>query len=284
MATSLEQILNKSQTRATMKPTQDKYEQIFYSTDHHYPHTSREMAKVELSVLAEEKPKYHVLGGDWIDASGLSSFEPNAKYIDETQNEIDGFVHYLARLHEASPETKRIMIYGNHDWARLERAKAESPFGLAGMRVLNFETLFKEAAKHYELDIGELEFTKEWMLGRGLKFVHGDNRMDKKLKGGVTGIRRTVTEYPGDYHLIIGHGHRRQMGVHPWRKREVHMVGAMMDCDDVGYDTFSQYENGVAMIHYSPNSRPDPIYHIENAKKQDNGDVVLNGKVFNGRR
>lgn len=262
----------------------NKYEQVLYTTDHHYPYVSGEMRKIELAVLREEKPKYHVLGGDWIDASGLSSFLPKAKYIDETQNEIDGFALYLAELHKASPETKRIMIYGNHDWARLERAKGESPFGLAGLRVLTYEKLFKEAAEYHGVEIGDLTFTKEWMLGGGIKFVHGDNRMDRRLKGGVTGVRRTVSEYPGDYHIVMGHGHRQQLGRHPWSGREVHMVGAMMNTEEVHYEPFSQYENGLAIIQYSPNSRPKPIYHIHNLRKADNGDIIINGKVYNARR
>jgi len=279
---SLEELTKKTYNRIMAK--ESKYDKVLYTTDHHYPYHSEEMKKVELDILREEKPKYHILGGDWIDASGLSSFLPKAGYIDETQNEVDGFVQYLSEMHVASPDTKRIMIYGNHDWARLQRAKAESPFGLAGLRVLNFETLFKEAATFYNVEIGDLDFTKEWFLGKGMKFIHGDNRMDPMIKGGVTGMRRTVSEYPGDYHIMMGHGHRKQVGVHAFRKRQVHMFGAMMDVNKVGYTTHSQYENGLGLVHYSPNSRPNPIYHIENMKKEENGDVLLNGKLYNGRK
>lgn len=266
----------------TTRPS--KYVEALYTTDHHYPFESPEMRRVELAILSEEKPKYHVLGGDWIDASGLSSFQPKADYIRKTQDEIDGFTQRLAEMHAVSPNTKRILIYGNHDLARLERAKEETPFGLAGVRALTFPALFKESAEHQGLELGDVEFHKEWYLGPGLKFVHGDSRMDPRLKGGVTGIRRTVSEYPGDYHLIIGHGHRKQLGRHPWMDREVHMVGAMMDVDQVCYTTHSQYENGLAWIKYSPNSRPNPVYIIENKKLADNGDVVINGAVYNGRK
>lgn len=267
-----------------MAATKQKYETVLFTTDHHYPYMDKEMRKVELQILSERKPKYHVLGGDWIDASGMSTFLPKAGYIDETQNEIDGFVLYLSEMYKASPKTKRVMIYGNHDQARLDRAKAETPFGLAGLRVLSYEKLFKEAAQYHGVEIGDITFTKEWFLGPGMKFIHGDGRMDKRLKGGVTGVRRTVSEYPGDYHIIMGHGHRMQVGRHPWMDRQVHMVGAMMDVNQVGYEPHSQYENGMALIQYSPNSRPNPVYHIQNSVKAPNGDVVFGDAVYNGRR
>jgi hypothetical protein len=278
---SLEKIIIKNERKKVMED--NKYTGVLFTTDHHYPYESKEMKKIELQILKEESPSYHVLGGDWIDASGLSSFTPNAEYIRKTQDEIDGFVYRLAEMHEASPDTKRIMLFGNHDLARLERAKAETPFGLAGLRLLNFKNLFYEAAQAYGLEIGEIDFVKEWMLGPGLKFIHGDPRMDKKLKGGVTGIRRTVSEYPGEFHLMMGHGHRKQYGRHPFKEREVHMVAGMLDVNQVSYETFSDYENGLAWINYSPNSRPKPIYDIQSQRLLPNGELILNGKVFSGR-
>lgn len=290
MTKTLDSIVNQAFKR-TMT-AKKKYEEILYTTDHHYPFVSDEMKKIEKNILEEEQPKYHVLGGDWIDASGLSSFDPKADYIRQTQDEIDGFVHYLADLHEASPKTKRILIYGNHDYSRLERAKAESPFGVATLRVLNFQTLFKEAAKHYEREIGDVEFHKEYIIGgkdNGILFLHGDKRIggqyQRFLRGGVTGARRNVVEVPfKGQAIIMGHRHRRWIGSHPGWDREVHVVPAMMNTEEVCYEPHSNYENGLAWIKYSPNSRPKPVFHIENKKMQGNGDLIINGKVYNGRR
>lgn len=271
--------------------TKKKYKGILYTTDHHFPYMDAGMAKMEKEILSEEKPWMHILGGDWIDGAGMSGFKPNPDYIAKTQDEIDGFVSYLAELHEASPNTKRVLLYGNHDEARKNLAASErNSFGLNTLRVLHFKNIFKESAEYQGVDIGDIELTMEYEVGpkeNGVLFVHGDSRLggrQRALKGGVTGVRRNVTEFPyGGRAVVIGHGHRKQVGVHAWIDREFHMVGWMGDNEQVGYSPHSRYQNGLMWIDYSPNSRPNPIFHINNIAVPENREIVLNGKVYKAK-
>lgn len=292
MTDSLENIITDTEvTRMTEK--RRKYKGVLYTTDHHYPYMNQGMKKVEKQILRDEQPWMHVMGGDWIDGSGLSSFDPNPQYINQTQDEIDGFVEYLAELHEASPDTKRIMIYGNHDEGRKERAAKEAnPFGLASLRVLKFKHIFEHTAEEKGLDIGELEFHMEYELGprnRGVMFFHGDKRLGGEYQrhmsnGTKTGTRRNVVEVPyNGVGIVYGHGHRQQVGVHHARDTQAHMVGWMGDDSKLAYTPHSRYENGLMWIDYSPNSRPDPIFHMNNIKVQPNGEFVLNGKIYQAR-
>lgn len=290
MATSLENIISDTEiNRMTQK--REKYKGILYDTDHHYPYMDKGMAKVEKQILEEEKPWMHIMGGDWIDGAGLSGFDPSPDYIMKTQDEIDGFVEHLGELYQASPDTKRVLIYGNHDEARKQlAAKERNAFGLSTLRVLNFKNIFKEAAEYKGVEIGDIEFAMEYEVGpkgKGILFVHGDKRLGGRqaaLKGGVTGIRRNTSEFPYQGRaVVIGHGHRMQTGVHPWVDTEFHMVGWMGDNDKVGYPPHTRYQNGLMWIDYSPNSRPDPIFHINNIKVQPNREFVLNGKTYQAK-
>ena len=255
------------------------YETCVFITDEHIPYVNEEMVGIVEQYLLDNKPKYRVHGGDLFDNPGMSDFDPDPNHRRDTQEEIDEVVQYLGRLHRASPDTKTVVLFGNHDYARLERKKSQVPYGMKNLRALKLPALIQESAREQEVEIGDVQFAKEWTLANSVTFFHGDPRMEHRMKGGVTGPRRTAEMFPGDNHLVMGHRHRMMVARDQWLDREVHQVAALLDPNFVHYNTHSKYENGFLVIHYRPQVRPKPEMHFQNVLLR-NGGVMLDGKVY----
>ena len=266
-----------------MKNTRPSYETAILLTDEHIPYISEPCVKIAEKYLEETKPKYRIHGGDLIDNPGCSEFDPDPNHKRELQDEIDLAVQYLHRLHAASPTTKTILIPGNHDVGRLERLKSTKGMALKNLRALDYFAMIKESARHQALDIGDVEYAPEFELA-GIKFVHGDPRMTPEILGGVNGPKRTADSsgFAGK-HVIHGHSHQVRSETSKWGDRFVHSVGAMMDLSHKSYTHFSQYQNGLAVIHYNPKVRPKPEVHIQNILIQ-NGVAIIDGTEYCGRK
>jgi hypothetical protein len=260
----------------------ETYDAALVTTDEHIPYMNPVMERIAIGYLERRKPEKHILLGDLFDNPGMSSFDPDPNHNRDTQTEIDWAVQYLNRLHAASPDTKRVLLFGNHDWGRLERTRSATPYGLKNLRNLELSSLIRESSQHQGLPIGDVEFLKEYILAGQVLFVHGDPRLDARIKGGVTGLRRTAEEHPWNGEIVIGHGHQAKESRSRFRNRSAYMVGAMLDPKEVHYNAHSQYENGLMVVHYKPNVRPRPEVHIANYRLS-NGKIVIDGVVFDGR-
>ena len=269
-----------------MKKAKNSHVTTVFLTDEHIPYVSEEMVRVAEQYLAEEKPRYRVHGGDLIDNPGMSIFDPDPNHKRDTQDEIDEAVQYLHRLYQASPDTEVIILAGNHDVARLERLKSTRAFGLKNLRALDYKHLILESAEHQGLEIGDVKFAYDWELtaGDGVHFTHGDNRMDPRIKGGVTGPRRTAETHPFPGHIVYGHRHRAMTAAGPWGSRKVHQVAAMMDLNHKAYMHHSDYENGFLVAKHNPKVRPKSTFHFQNVVAAPNGDIIIDGKLYNGRK
>lgn len=271
--------------RATpMKKTRPSYETALFLTDEHIPYVSEACVKIAESYLATTKPKYRIHGGDLIDNPAMSTFDPDPNHRRDTQEEIDLAVQYLHRLYKASPNTKVILIPGNHDVGRLERLKTTHGMALKNLRALDYFRMIQESAEHQGLPIGKVEYKEKFELGPGMVFVHGDSRMTPEILGGVNGPKRTADSsgFAGK-HVVYGHSHQTRSETSKWGDRHVHMVGAMMDVDHKSYTPYSQYQNGLAVIHYNPRVRPKPEYHVQNIWIQ-NGVAIIDGSEYSARR
>lgn len=268
-----------------MKRTKNNHVTTVFLTDEHIPYISEETVKVAEQYLKDERPRYRVHGGDLFDNPGMSIFDPDPNHKRDTQEEIDETVKYLHRLYKASPETEVIILAGNHDVARLERLKSTRGFALKNLRALDYPSLIKESSEHQGLPIGDPSFSYEFELGNGgVLFTHGDNRMDPKIKGGVTGPRRTAETHPFPGHIVYGHRHRSMTAAGNWGSRKVHQVAAMMDLTHKAYMHHSDYENGFLVVKHNPNVRPNPTFHFQNVVASANGDMLIDGKIYNGKK
>ena len=268
-----------------MAKTRKKYTTAVFLTDEHIPYVAPAMVKVAEDYLRDEKPRYRIHGGDLFDNPGMSIFDPDPNHKRDTQEEIDETVQYLHRLYKASPGTEVVILAGNHDVARLERLKSTRGMGLKNLRNLDYPSLINESAAHQGLDIGRPIFAADYELCGGyLHFTHGDPRMDPRIKGGVTGPRRTAETHPAKGSIIYGHLHKAQIATGPWGRRKVVVAPAMMDLNHKSYMHHKDYENGFTVIKYSPNVRPEPSIHIQNVVASKDGDMIIDGKVYNGRK
>jgi hypothetical protein len=266
-----------------MKETRKSYMTAVAIYDKHIPYHSPVMEKITLDYIRDTKPNYIIDGGDLIDNPGMSIFDPDPNHRRDTQEEIDMAVQYLARLHEASPESKIILIPGNHDVGRLERLKTLHGFGLKNLRSLDYVKLIKESAEYQGVDIGDVEFKEKFELGPGMVFVHGDPRMTPEVLGGVNGPKRTADSagFAGK-HVVYGHSHQVRTEASKWGNRFVHMTGASMDLNHKGYVHQSEYQNGILVVHYNPQVRPNPVYHVQNVALQPNNTMIIDGKEYRG--
>lgn len=265
-----------------MTKNMKKYDKAIFLTDEHIPYEDKQMVNIAEQYLAENDVKTRIHGGDLWDNPGMSSFDPDPRHYRETQDEIDQAVQYLNKLYKASPDTNVIIIPGNHDLSRLERTKELKPYGLKYLRSLDYANLLLESSRYQDLEIGNVKFKKDYTLANQALFFHGDSRMDKRIRGGVTGPRRTAEEHPFHGDLISGHKHQIIKAASRWRDRKFYSVGAMLDIDKVNYKTAHQYENGLLVVDYNSKARPRPIMKYQNVKLQDDGTMIIDGKEYKG--
>jgi len=104
--------------------------------------------------------------------------------------------------------------------------------------------------------------------------------MDSRIYGGKTGFRRTAEEHPFEGHIMYGHQHQRKVAKSRHRKRNVHVVAGMLDAEDIKYNHQSTYETGFAVIHYNPQVRPRPSFHVQNLVMAGNRTMIIDGKEY----
>ena len=277
----IEKILYEEVNR--LKETKRKYETLVAIYDKHIPYHSKKMEEITLEYIKETRPKYVLDGGDLLDNPGMSEFNPDPNNKRDTQEEIDLAVQYLNRIHNASPESTIVLIPGNHDVGRLERLKSIHGHGLKNLRNLEYFKLLKESSEHQKLPLGKIQYTEKFELGPGMIFVHGDPRMTPEIIGGINGPKRTADSaaYP-EQHVVYGHGHKINTVSSKWSDRQVYQVGGSLDVNHKGYTHLSKYQNGILVVHYNPNTRPKPTYHIQNLVLGQNETMIIDGKEYGG--
>lgn len=285
---SLDELIKKEYNRMTA--IRDSYETAVFLTDQHIPFQDEDVHKIAQEYVAEQQPKYIIFGGDLIDNPAMSVFDQDPNHQRTAQEEIDEAVRYLSAYRRAAPEAKMVLLPGNHDVLRLERTKSINQ-GVKSLRATGWKNLLEESARHQEIDLGDIEiiddvYWGEYTIGgdKGMLFCHGDPRMDSRVYGGKTGFRRTAEEHPFEGHIMMGHQHQAKKARSRHRPRDVYIVPGMLDAEGVKYNHQSTYEVGFAVVHYNPQVRPRPVFHVQNLTMAPNGSMIIDGKEYNARR
>lgn len=266
------------------KKTRDSYETTVALYDPHAPYTSDAATAIATAYISKTKPRRVIIGGDLIDNPAMGLFPQDADHKMDTREEIDYAVDWLSKVMRKSPDTEIVFIDGNHDVARFERLKSEESKALKNLRGMDFFSQLK--ASYLEAGIpNPIKYAgKKYELGPGMVFVHGDPRMTPEILGGVNGAKRTAdsSAYPGK-HIVYGHEHTAGQASSKWGDRVVYKVPAMMDLSIKNYTHFSQYQNGFLVVHYCPNVRPKPSYHVQNVLIT-NGTAIVDGTEYSTSR
>lgn len=265
-----------------------QYEQILIYADRHTGIESKESDNVIKKYIADNKKyiKYVIDLGDGIDNPFMSDFPVDPKFVLSAQEEFDMYAKHWYEIEKLVPNSKKVIIAGNHDKARLDKAK-NLKRGLASLRNLQYESILKEALSNYNINLKnftfadpnyELKVTKS----NSALFTHGDPRLDPNIKGGVTGARRTAEMYPFNGNIYMGHQHHHIEYPRRFEGKHLVVLGGMFDIEKMKKMYMNQhpYENGFGVIFY--NKKKD-LYLFEYIKIEK-GVAIINGKTYNGNK
>lgn len=93
-------------------------ETTFLCGDHQAPYIDEDLHQSILRWLAEVKPPNGVIGGDGLDLPSVSKYAKTAGWNASVNECVDSFYRVLCEYRAASPDTRWVMLEGNHE-ARL---------------------------------------------------------------------------------------------------------------------------------------------------------------------
>ncbi len=234
-----------------------KNRMIVGMTDQHFPYVDERMERITLRYVRKNKSKITdiVFMGDGVDNPGMSKYPQRPEDDTLLQEELDLYTKHIGKYKEIVPNANIYVIAGNHDLGRFDSVKKMNR-SLASLRALDFKKLLRESFKEQNIN-PEFEFGDYFKLGDNV-FVHGDPKIDPRLKGGATGPRRTADTYP-DFDSDIFYGHTHQAIKVPRPKshfakdiKSVYVVPAMGNVAKMQeqYTSYNAYQNGFVSINY----------------------------------
>ena len=156
---------------------------IFIASDCHYwPNEETVAHKAFVKLLNEYKPSVSVLNGDVFDGASVSRHPPLMGVVNPTpKQEIEACQDRLSEIVNASKNSRRFWLFGNHDTRLFARIAANSP---ELTDVLSLFDYFPEWTTAWRLDINdELVIKHRWHNG-----IHATyNNTLKSGKSIVTG-------------------------------------------------------------------------------------------------
>ena len=183
------------------------------STDFHLPEHDEAAYAALTHFIADTRPDYHIILGDFLDLPSLSTFIKDPALEGRTQEALDTGNAILDELHDASPTTITKMLFGNHDY-RLTKALWLTPeilpFVSKGKRPME---LLAEVLSLSDRQIDWYDY-REVYDHYGFALTHGEaaglNSAKKELEThGVSGAS-------GHVHAGRYWEHRGRSGVTQW--------------------------------------------------------------------
>jgi UDP-2,3-diacylglucosamine pyrophosphatase LpxH len=116
----------------------DNIERAVCISDLHIPFQDKTAVQLVLKFISQFKPDYVFLNGDIIDCWEISRFDKPLFIDSRLKDEICATVIFFDELRQASPNSRIIYIYGNHEF-RFERFIAKNARELAGLMGLTLK-------------------------------------------------------------------------------------------------------------------------------------------------
>jgi hypothetical protein len=276
-----------TETVKKMKGTKMNWKQVIVYGDRHTQLVDEECDSIMKAYIRDNKASItHVVDvGDGLDNPFMSIFPVDPKINNSAQEEFDLYAAHWRSIERLVPRAKYVVLKGNHDATRLDNAKRINR-GLASLRNLEYESVLKESLTELgcdvrKYDIGKIEHILKLTRSNEVLFTHGDPRLNPKIKGGVTGPRRTSEMYPFNGDIITGHTHHHIVYPRPYAGKVLMSLGMMASIDEMkkAYMNHHPYENGFAVIKYNKKLNSRFIQYIPIMR----GRAIIDGKLYDAR-
>lgn len=251
--------------------------------DNHYGVHSKSNESIMYQFLKDHKKQVTQVFnlGDEIDNPFMSDFSVNPSYNYTAQEEWDLFSQHVKKMVDLTHKNlKYTLIAGNHSLTRLDEKKNMNR-GIASLRNLQYKNILKESLNDQGVDLKNVKISLKPLTYKFNKknkavFTHGDPRLDRYIKGGSTGVRRTAEQYPFKGDIYMGHKHVFIDYPRLYEGTYVHSIGMMADKEQMAknYLSYYTYECGFGIILYN-----DESYFYQPVKIV-NGEALILGKTY----
>lgn len=248
-----------------------------------------------LRMLEEDRGVEQVVNlGDFLDLPAFGKYEQEAAFATTTQRAIDRGHVFLGQQRACAPDSKIVVLEGNHD-RRMQRFVTANALASFGLRRANTPEAWPVMSIPYLLRMEELEVryidawpAGVWWVNDRLRAIHGD----KVRSGGSTAA--AYTQDTPHISTVFGHIHRlevqsktvydrlgkiRSMAVSPGCLCRVDgavpSVNGSTGIDGRPVTNWENWQQGIAVITY----RSDGPFYVD-LVQIDDGRTVYQGQEF----
>ncbi len=253
-------------------------------------HDERAMG-LGLVAVRELQPDNIVLTGDMIDLPAMSRFSQRNDWQQSTQAALDRYHVYLAELRATSPNSKLVVVHGNHE-LRQPRYVQQNAAELMGIRRADMANELAVLTLQYLVRYDDLNVLSvdgypnaAYWLEEDLKITHGTNA----AKGGSNAAKYLQQEVTS---TVYGHSHRLEVAYRtfPTRTGNRQIVAASPGClcridgavpghrhsvdeRDSLITRAENWQQGVLLIQHNPRN-----HHIQPMRIDEDGIQIFNEK------
>jgi len=237
------------------------------ASDCHRPFHCRKAWAIFTALVEQEKPKYIVLNGDYVDFYALSRHDKDPARIVQFEYELTVAREGLRELEQLAPQAKLIYIDGNHEDRLRRYLWTKAPELSASITTPGLLDLSRWTHVGYK---------KHWRLGK-MHYTHDVGATGRQA------VARALDTY--QHCVTTGHSHRFQTIVEGNALGESKVsasYGHMCDVDQVDYmheaKAKKDWAVGFGVFWHDTTSgvvytQPIPIIH---------GKALFHGKIYQG--
>ncbi len=143
------------------------HETAVFASDVHVPFQDETALRVAKQIIAEVQPDLFVLGGDWLDATQISRFDPDPRRKLTLQNDLDACKLLIREFRALLPNSRFVYKVGNHEDRIRKWASRNPEMGI--LDCIKLEALLDLEA--VECEVVESTSRFSW---NGWSITHGD--------------------------------------------------------------------------------------------------------------
>lgn len=241
--------------------------------DTHFPFQSEPVLDILFQVLSDLQPDQIVHHGDLLDCYSISDYEKNPEHRIGLQREIEMGARHLGEVSKLLPQSRRILLKGNHEdrlrrrlWKASERGPLKEILWIPEVKSqLNWENLLGLDSSGWEWEDSKIILFDKMIL------KHGDtvrkhsaytarSELDQYSKSGLS----------GHTHRLGSHYVRDWNGYHAWWE-----TGCCCRLDPE-YTEHPNWQNGFVVVNWSEDRE---VFEVEVVSVAD-GRAVFRGNVY----